>query len=116
MEFVEVSPDVWETTFELRPAHQGHPGLVHGGVLATLLDGAMATCMHRKGMHAVTAELVIRYHKPVNVGEIARLRAEVTEQRGPLYFLQAELIVNDDVKVSATSKFVNCPALRESPR
>ncbi len=114
--FEQLGPDVWEATFELRPAHAGHPGLVHGGVLATLLDGAMATCMHRKGLQtAVTAELAIRYHKPVSVGELARLRAEITEQRGPLYLLQAELRVDEDVRVSATSKFVNCPALRASP-
>lgn len=112
VEFSETSPGVWEASFRLKSAHQGHPGLVHGGVLATLMDGAMAVCMHRRGLHAVTAELAIRYHKPVEVGQVARLRAEVAEQRGPLYFLKAELLIGQDVHVSATSKFVDCPALR----
>ena len=40
--------------FFLKQDHQGPPGLAHGGVLACALDEAMALCVHREGMLAVT--------------------------------------------------------------
>ncbi len=54
---------------------QGYPGMVHGGVIAALLDEVTG----RVYMHGdsprfmVTAKLTIRYRKPVPVGEQIRL-------------------------------------------
>ena len=62
----------------------GHPGLLHGGALATLLDEGLAWC----GFNAlpnhlgVTAYLNIKYRKPVPVGKYLCLRAEITRSEG----------------------------------
>jgi acyl-coenzyme A thioesterase PaaI-like protein len=62
----------------------GHPGIVHGGLLATMLDEGMARCcwdaLPRK--LAVTAKLEINYVKPVLTGNYVVLRAETVRVEG----------------------------------
>jgi uncharacterized protein (TIGR00369 family) len=60
--------------------HQGHPGYVHGGILATTFDelfGLFQTFAHPS---AVTAELTVRYLAPVKIGETVHFEAEVVER------------------------------------
>jgi adenylylsulfate kinase len=62
----------------------GHPGIVHGGVLATILDEGMARCcwdaLPRK--IAVTGQLDISYRKPVKASQFVVLRAETVRIEG----------------------------------
>jgi acyl-coenzyme A thioesterase PaaI-like protein len=69
--------------FFLKQDHQGPPGLAHGGVLACALDEAMALCVHRGGMHAVTGRLEVELRAPAPVGTFVRVDARVEERRGP---------------------------------
>ncbi len=62
----------------------GHPGLVHGGLLATLLDEATARCCfaalpHRVG---VTASLKIDYRAPARADQYVVIRCETTAVEG----------------------------------
>lgn len=59
----------------------GHPGLVHGGLLATLLDEGLARCCFPALPHrvAVTASLSVQYRRPARAGQYYVLRA-VTER------------------------------------
>ncbi|KAF1840917.1 Thioesterase/thiol ester dehydrase-isomerase [Cucurbitaria berberidis CBS 394.84] len=62
----------------------GHPGIVHGGLLATLLDEGLARCCFPAlpNKVAVTASLKIDYKAPVMAGQIIVLRAEMTKVEG----------------------------------
>jgi acyl-coenzyme A thioesterase PaaI-like protein len=62
----------------------GHPGIVHGGYLATMLDEGMARCCFAALPHkiGVTANLSIDYRKPVPAGSYLVLRAETTKVEG----------------------------------
>ncbi len=44
--------------------HQGWRGVVHGGILATLMDEAMAQCVRSIDSGGVTAEMTVRFKKP----------------------------------------------------
>lgn len=68
----------------LGPALCGHPGIVHGGLLATLLDEGLARCCFPAlpNKVAVTASLNITYKAPVMAGQIVVLRAETTKVEG----------------------------------
>jgi acyl-coenzyme A thioesterase PaaI-like protein len=62
----------------------GHPGIVHGGMLATLLDEGLARCCfgalpNRIG---VTANLNINYRSPAPAGSFYVLRATTTKVDG----------------------------------
>ncbi len=47
--------------------HQGWIGVVHGGILAAVLDEAMAQRLQLGGLRTVTAKLEIRYRRPTPI-------------------------------------------------
>ncbi|CEN60760.1 hypothetical protein ASPCAL03193 [Aspergillus calidoustus] len=65
--------------FHLGPSLSGYPGLVHGGVLATLLDEGFATALFKADPTRVplTVDLNIRYRKAAPTGEVYALWASV---------------------------------------
>ncbi|OAL50816.1 hypothetical protein IQ07DRAFT_599885 [Pyrenochaeta sp. DS3sAY3a] len=68
----------------LGPALCGHPGIIHGGLLATLLDEGLARCCFPAlpNKVAVTASLKIEYKAPCMAGQIVVLRAQTTKVEG----------------------------------
>ena len=50
--------------FEPHSHHQGWQGVLHGGILATLLDEAMAQRLRFSDIFAVTATISVRYRRP----------------------------------------------------
>jgi acyl-coenzyme A thioesterase PaaI-like protein len=52
----------------LGKAHEGPPGLVHGGVVATLLDHVLARAVRAAGRGGLTATLTVTYRRPVPLG------------------------------------------------
>ena len=86
--------------------HEGYRGQIHGGTIATLLDAAMTHCLFARGVEAMTAELTVRYHRPVRAESEARLTAVVVSRHRYLYQLSAELRQNGRVVATATSKFL----------
>ncbi|MBN1483746.1 MAG: PaaI family thioesterase [Chloroflexia bacterium] len=72
--------------------YQGYPGLMHGGLVATLLDEAMAhAVLHAEGL-AVTGELKVRMRgQGVPIGAPVLVRGRVTGRRGRLVWAEAEV-------------------------
>jgi acyl-coenzyme A thioesterase PaaI-like protein len=56
-------------------ALEGYSGLLHGGVIAAMLDGAMTNCLFARGIRGLTAELKVRYHESVTASEEVFLQA-----------------------------------------
>jgi acyl-coenzyme A thioesterase PaaI-like protein len=48
---------ILKSTFIASPTFQGRDGIVHGGIISTLLDEAMAKLIYELGYEAVTASL-----------------------------------------------------------
>jgi acyl-coenzyme A thioesterase PaaI-like protein len=65
------------TTCVIPERFQGFAGIVHGGILATILDECMVNTLWLRGITAVTARLEIRLRRPVGVSERVSFRAEV---------------------------------------
>lgn len=105
-EFVLLSDWSVEGTFAPNKSFEGYPGLLHGGVTAALLDGAMTNCLFARGVHAVTAELKVRYRGRVTVSDRIVVRASLKETHGRLLLLRAELLQGNGVKAVAFGKFV----------
>ncbi|MBB3075488.1 PaaI family thioesterase [Streptomyces violarus] len=68
--------------FTVQPAHQGAPGLAHGGVLASALDEALGSLNWLLRTIAVTGRLETDFVGPVPVGTTLHLQAEVTAVAG----------------------------------
>lgn len=70
--------------------HQGWEGMVHGGVLATLLDEIMGWALWEHKILAVTGRLSIRYYSPAPIGQEIMLRGFIRSQRGKAIETRAE--------------------------
>jgi acyl-coenzyme A thioesterase PaaI-like protein len=51
-----------------RPEHAGWPGILHGGLLFTLMDEALAYSLRFAGLYGVTGRAEARFREPVTVG------------------------------------------------
>jgi uncharacterized protein (TIGR00369 family) len=71
--------------------HQGWQGVLHGGIIAALLDEAMAQCAKRTGRDAVTASLSIRYRAPAPIGATLVAEAWIVGERGRVLQLEARV-------------------------
>ena len=107
LEFVTEGRGRVSASFACPQALQGYAGLLHGGIISALIDGAMTNCLFSLGISAVTAELSVRYLAPVAVDHPAQVTATLERSRGPLHCLQAELRQHDRVLVRACGKFVD---------
>ncbi len=68
--------------FIVQPAHQGAPGLAHGGVLTSALDETLGSLNWLLRTIAVTGRLETDFVRPVPVGTTLHLQAEVTAVAG----------------------------------
>jgi uncharacterized protein (TIGR00369 family) len=87
--------------------HQGYDGILHGGIIASLLDSAMTHCLFMQGVEAVTAELKVRYLHPVPCGSQITIHAHLEETFEPLYRLRANLIIGDKIVARGEARFIS---------
>ncbi len=92
--------------FKGRRFLQGYDGILHGGVTAALLDSAMTHCLFHHGIQAVTAEIHIRYLKPIPCEAELELRASLRKVHPPLFTVHAEITLGDDLVAEADAKFM----------
>jgi acyl-coenzyme A thioesterase PaaI-like protein len=95
-----------QATLDCDGSLEGYGGRLHGGVVAAALDGAMTHCLFAFGRTAVTAELTVRFKRPVTIGRPATVRAWLERDLGPLYLLQGEVVQDGVVKATASAKFL----------
>jgi hypothetical protein len=95
-----------EGGFGCGKSYEGYEGIIHGGIVSSLLDGAMASCMLAMGHEAYTVDLQIRFRGPVRTALPATIRGEWTRKAGPLHLLNATLEQNGKICASARAKFM----------
>ncbi len=85
---------------------QGWEKIVHGGLLAAVLDEAMIYAAGARGLKCVTGEMTVRFVKPARTGEAHRLRGRLTgERKGKIVFAESEITGGDGETVArATGK------------
>lgn len=90
-DFVEDNNEVVKAQFIPESVHQGYKGIMHGGLISTLLDEAMVKVAHMNGIEAVTAEINVRYKKPVKIGTDLEIKGILITNRGKLILTESEL-------------------------
>ena len=101
-----------EATFACEAHWTGYPGYVQGGIVSSLLDGALTNCLFAHGRVSLTAELTVRFLGPLLVGEPAEVRARLERDRPRLQVLTAEVEQGGEVKATARAKFLPHPELQ----
>ena len=91
--------------------HVGFTGVVHGGILAAVLDDALAAVGYYDGEPTVTARLAVRYRRPVRPGQRLRVEAEETSRRGTMRQGRAVVRIDDGTVVAeADGTMMTLPA------
>jgi uncharacterized protein (TIGR00369 family) len=90
-----------KSTFIASPTFQGWDGIVHGGMISTLLDEATAKLVYELGYQAVTASLEIRFKKPAPILEPLSIHGEITEVSRRLIRAKA-YVAKEDGTILAT--------------
>jgi uncharacterized protein (TIGR00369 family) len=103
-------------TFTPLEAHQGYEHVVHGGIISTLLDEAMAWAVAAAGIWAVTGEMQVRFRQPLLVGEAVSLTGVVTDVRTRAISASGQVAREADGRTvaTATAMFVRVPAATEA--
>lgn len=96
--------------FTGQPQHQGYPDRMHGGVITAVMDetiGRAIMIAHGEAVWGVTAELTVRFRKPVPLGVELTAVGRITNERTRLFEGAGELYLPDGtVAAEASGKFV----------
>jgi uncharacterized protein (TIGR00369 family) len=79
------------------PKHfRGAEGVVHGGIQAALLDEIMGLTVHTvlagEDHKIVTAEMSVRYRKPMPIETLLTIRGHLSRTEGSNLFLNGEIL------------------------
>ena len=86
---------------------EGFRGIIHGGIVSTVLDEAMSKAVASAGTPGLTCQLEIRLRHSIVPAEHLRIRAWVTEKRKRRLRVEADIRdVADVEKAHATATFL----------
>jgi acyl-coenzyme A thioesterase PaaI-like protein len=103
----DYEPDVARCRVVPKPYFSGWRDMLHGGVVATLLDEAMAHATLAGGVRAVTARLEVRFRKAVPVGPPLLLEGKIVRRRGKMLDALATLSGEDGtLYAEGSSRFI----------
>ena len=73
-------------------AFEGHPGYLHGGIVATLLDESMSKAVRARGLTAMTRNLEIDYRRPVPSRAPLRMEGRILRSEGRKHWAEAKIL------------------------
>ncbi len=83
--------------------HQGWPGLLHGGILDTLMDEAMSHAAYTTGNTCLTASITIRQRQPINVEVPLLVTARITSHRKKIIETEGRVYLKDGTLVAEST-------------
>ena len=107
--FYETEKDEVVCLFTPRDEHQSYPNRLHGGISSAILDETIGRAImgrYDDMVWGVTAELNLRYKKPVPLNQELKVIGRITGERGSLFEGSGELLLpNGEVAVTAKGKY-----------
>ncbi len=89
------------TEFIPSKIYQGYKDITHGGIITTVLDEAMIQAAIAEGIMPVTAEINVRFKRPLMVNEKVVAEAEIIKKGSRLIEAQSRLLMASDGTVIA---------------
>jgi uncharacterized protein (TIGR00369 family) len=84
----------------------GYADVLHGGVLASLLDEVMIKAILKDDILAVTASMDVKFKRPVYVDQTIKLRGKVIGSKGRVYKTKGVAEVDGEIVGTATGTYV----------
>jgi uncharacterized protein (TIGR00369 family) len=111
--FYDNAEDEVHAHYTVPERFQGYPGMVHGGILATILDELVGRAVMARDptQFMVSAKLTVRYRKPVPTEQLLVLFGKVLRRRGRIATAKAEVrLVDGTLCVEAEGTLVHLDA------
>ncbi|MDK2896418.1 MAG: hypothetical protein PWP04_538 [Candidatus Atribacteria bacterium] len=86
--------------------YQGFKGVVHGGIVASLLDEIMSQSIKNSGKFAVTGNLEVKYHRPCLTEKELLVKGWIAEVSGRLIKAKGEVIQDEELKAEGEGLFI----------
>ena len=105
---LHVEPGRCWTELALDNRFEGWEGIVHGGILCTILDEVMAWALVGEDNWGVTARMNVTFRRPVLVGTTVRAEGWITEARRRVVATAARIVdaTTGDELASSTGMYV----------
>ena len=99
--------DAVVTTLHAKPGWEGAPGVLHGGLQATLIDEVGAwTVIGITGNFGFTTSMQVRYLRPVRADRPVDARGELVERTDTTARVRIRLSQDDQTLASATATYL----------
>ena len=98
--------------FQPRQEHQGFPGVLHGGIVAAVLDEALGrtSLLGARPAWTMTGKLEVRYRRYVPYGPLLRVRATLETERSRMLSARGVLtLVSDENTILAEASGIFLP-------
>jgi acyl-coenzyme A thioesterase PaaI-like protein len=89
---LRLSPGHCRTELILPRQFEGWEGIVHGGILCTILDEVMAWSLVERDNWGVTARMSIQFKKPALVGHLFRAEGWMVEDRRRIHRTEGRIV------------------------
>jgi len=80
--------------------YQGWPGVVHGGLICTMLDEVIGYAAGYQGLYAVTVKIEVYYRKPAMIGQRLLLCARVKSVSGRTVVCDGDIQLEDGTLIA----------------
>lgn len=102
------------TELTVDESFQGWEGVIHGGILCTILDEVMGWAVIGRDTWGVTARIAVDFKRPVRAGQAIRAEGSVIDDGRRLLRTEGRLldVVTGELLASSTGTYVAAPAER----
>lgn len=107
-------PGKASTSFTIPDHFTGWKEVVHGGLLAMVLDETMAHACASKGLNGFTGEISVRFRQPVRVGTLVEAAGRILSERRRVVTTAARLTAGGATIAEAEATFFVPPATAAS--
>jgi uncharacterized protein (TIGR00369 family) len=101
---LNLEPERCWTELVMPRRFEGWEGIVHGGILCTILDEVMAWALVVHDNWGVTARLSIDFRQPVTVGQSIRAEGWITEARRRIQVTAGRIVDTESGRELATAQ------------
>lgn len=106
VDFYSPQEGIAEAKLKIASDYEGYPGVVHGGIISTLLDEAMAKAVFGLGKAAFTANMSLKYRRQLSSDMPVILEGRVVSDRGRMIKTKAKIYDEDGIFAEAEALFV----------
>lgn len=100
-------------SFVLDKVYQGYEGVVHGGILSSILDELMIYALYFQEIPTMTAKIEVKFKEKVSVGEPLTATAWMKKDRGNMVEAEGEIRnAAGSVVTSGSGLFLKVPNVK----